>query len=127
MKKLLLTIATVLTIMGSYASEAKMYNYEKMVNVENAIKFDSGLVKFNIPKISNESYIYNAFIKYEFDNCIKYETVLFDTNTSETIHMSILFYKDGKTLLILRNLLKNSRTIYKLNGELGERFIPALC
>lgn len=119
MKKVLLTLAMIVFGFALHANEVKInqnfHSFEKLDSIKSILKRDGIFINLNLPKIKNNVYMYDPFIKLKTENCTKYETTIFNFATDEKMGLSVLFYADGTSIIIINNF-KGGLVKYKLNS-----------
>lgn len=120
MKKVILIVALAITSLLSYGNEVKIQNFysaEKLDSIKTTLNRDGIFINLNLPTYKDKLYLYDNFIKYSTDECIKYETTMFDFNSNERIGVNVLFYKNGINYIVLKNLnISGGLVKYKLNS-----------
>ena len=119
MKKVLLTLAMIVFGVALYANEVKINqnfnSFEKLDSIKSILKRDGKFINLNLPKIKDNIYMYDSFIKLKTENCTKYETTIFNFTTDEKMGLNILFYADGTEFIVINNF-KGGLVKYKLNS-----------
>lgn len=117
MKKIFLILALILISFSAYSNEVKtnkmFTSLEKLDSIKTVLNRTGVFLNLNVPGYKGKTYMYETFIKTNYETCTKYETIIFNEN--EEIAINVLFYVDGDKFITFKNLKKDGVVKYKLN------------